>query len=202
MTGYSDRINHALAFAAKHHDQQVRRGTKAPYSTQPANVAVMLTRYGCDDDLVVAGILLDVVEDYSRESQPADLLRHRIGDKFGSRALELALAATERRVNDAGLELGPDERRQDLYERLGQSSAEARTLAAARALHAAGTLLADLARTVDVESVWSRLPGGRTRTLETYRRLLDHLSASGDRGEVLDELRATIDALDGVPAQA
>ena len=28
MNGYSDRINHALAFAAKHHDQQVRRGTR------------------------------------------------------------------------------------------------------------------------------------------------------------------------------
>ena len=28
-TGYSDRINHALAFAAKHHDRQVRKGNRA-----------------------------------------------------------------------------------------------------------------------------------------------------------------------------
>ena len=35
ITGYSDRINHALAFAAKHHDQQVRKGTRLPYLTQP-----------------------------------------------------------------------------------------------------------------------------------------------------------------------
>ena len=63
MNGYSDRINHALAFAAKHHDQQVRRGTRPPYSTQSANLAVMLTRYGCDEDTVTAGILLDVRHD-------------------------------------------------------------------------------------------------------------------------------------------
>jgi len=44
MRGYSDRINHALAFAAKHHDRQVRRGTRLPYLTHPANVAVSLTR--------------------------------------------------------------------------------------------------------------------------------------------------------------
>ena len=46
MTGYSDRINHAFAFAAKHHDRQVRKGTALPYVTHPANVAIILTRYG------------------------------------------------------------------------------------------------------------------------------------------------------------
>ena len=61
--GYSDRINHALAFAAKHHDQQVRKGTRLPYLTHPANVAIILTRYGCDETTVVAGILHDVIED-------------------------------------------------------------------------------------------------------------------------------------------
>jgi (p)ppGpp synthase/HD superfamily hydrolase len=46
--GYSDRINHAFAFAAKHHYRQVRKGTRLPYLTHPANVAVILTRYGQD----------------------------------------------------------------------------------------------------------------------------------------------------------
>ncbi len=59
MQGYSDRINHAFAFAAKHHDQQVRKGTRLPYLTQPANVAIILARYGQDDDTVVAGILVN-----------------------------------------------------------------------------------------------------------------------------------------------
>ena len=61
--GYSDKINHAFAFAAKHHDRQVRKGTKLPYLTHPANVALILTRYGQADDTVVAGILHDVIED-------------------------------------------------------------------------------------------------------------------------------------------
>jgi (p)ppGpp synthase/HD superfamily hydrolase len=61
VTGYSDRINHALAFAAKHHDQQVRKGTRLPYFTKPANVAVILTRYAQDDATVVAGILHDKI---------------------------------------------------------------------------------------------------------------------------------------------
>ena len=49
IAGYSDRVNHALAFAAKHHDQQVRKGTRAPYATNAANVAIILTRYQRDE---------------------------------------------------------------------------------------------------------------------------------------------------------
>ena len=199
MNGYSDRVNHALAFAAKHHDQQVRKGTRAPYSTQPANLAIILTRYGCDEDTVTAGILLEVVEDYSRQSSPADVLRHRVGDKFGERALELAQMVTERRTDDEGLELSPEERRADLLERLGKASADGQVLAAAEALHGAGTLLADLRRTVEVQSVWGRVPGGKDRILETYRRLHDRLAGAGLRAAVLDELRETITALETIP---
>ena len=62
-TGYSDRINHALAFAAKHHDQQVRKGTRHPYLTHPATVAIILTRYGQDEETIVAGILHSSIAD-------------------------------------------------------------------------------------------------------------------------------------------
>ena len=89
MTGYSDRINHALAFAAKHHDHQVRKGTRAPYLTHPANVAIILTRYGQDESTVVAGILHDVVEDWIREGQTLASLQERVGEKFGPDVLEV-----------------------------------------------------------------------------------------------------------------
>jgi hypothetical protein len=195
MNGYSDRINHALAFAAKHHDQQVRRGTRPPYSTQPANIALILTRYDADEDTVVAGILLDVVEDYSRQADAADVLEHRIGDKFGMRVLDIALMAAERRVDNDGLELTPDERRQDLLDRLGSSSPEGILLTSAKALHGAGTLLADLRRTVDVSSVWARVQGGRERVLDAYQRLSRRLGELGLDSPIVDELRQTVEAL-------
>ena len=101
-TGYSDRINHALAFAAKHHDQQVRKGTRLPYLTHPANVAIILTRYGQDDDTVVAGILHDVIEDCVRDGFTRDMLETRIADKF-SRAE--ASGSSTLRAEYAGLQL-------------------------------------------------------------------------------------------------
>lgn len=192
MNGYSDRINHALAFAAKHHDQQVRRGTRAPYSTQSANLAVILTRYGCDEDTVVAGILLDAVRDYAREAFPAEVLRNRIGEKFGFPVLEIALMASERRFTDQGVELNAEERRAELLSRLGDAAPEGQVLAAADALHGAGTLLADLRRTVEVQSVWARVAGGRERALDSYRRLHDRLREAGLQSPILDELGETV----------
>lgn len=202
MTGYSDRVNHALAFAAKHHDQQVRSGTRAPYNTQSANLAVILTRYSCDEDTVVAGILLDAVEDYVRASYPSDVLQSRIGDKFGERVLEIALTASERRLDDEGLEMSPEERREDLLDRLARAPEDGQMLAAARALHGAGTLLADLRRTVDVHAVWGRVAGGRERTIDAYRRMYERLAESSLRSPIVDELRDTVESLSAIPVGA
>jgi (p)ppGpp synthase/HD superfamily hydrolase len=195
MNGYSDRINHALAFAAKHHDQQVRRGTRAPYATQPANLAVILTRYGCDEDTVVAGILLDVVKDYSRAAHNTDVLQNRIGEKFGAEVLDIALTASERRSTEDGVELSAEERRSEWLDRLGRALPAARMLAAAEALHGAGTLHAYLRRTEYTSSVWTRFPGGRERALETYQRLCDRFSELDPRAPILDELRGIVNAL-------
>src|SRR5512147_1282403 len=107
VIGYSDRINHALAFAAKHHDQQVRKGTRLPYLTHPANVALILTRYGQDDETVIAGILHDVIEDTVREAYSREMLVSRIREKFGESVLETVLQVTHRRVDDDGVELSP-----------------------------------------------------------------------------------------------
>ena len=194
--GYSDRINHAFAFAAKHHDQQVRKGTRLPYFTQPANVAVILTRYGRDEHTVVAGILHDVIADWVLERQPQETLERRIGDKFGSDILDTVLDVTERRYNDEGVELSGEERKDDLLERLQWAEERGRWVLAADAVHRGSTLLADLRRTEFPEAVWARLAGGRDGTVQWYRRVCDRLADVGFDAPILDELRAMTEALE------
>ncbi|MCX5768200.1 MAG: HD domain-containing protein [Gemmatimonadetes bacterium] len=196
MTGYSDRINHALAFAAKHHDRQVRKGTRLPYLTQPANVAIMLTRYGQDEETVVAGILLDVIEDCLREGWTRETLDERIGDKFGTPLLDALLTVTQRRIDDDGNELDKDERRADYLERLAGAGDAARWVCAADKIHSGRSLLTDLRRTVDADTVWSRFASGREGTIRWYRAVCDRLAALGFTAPILDELRAVTEALE------
>jgi (p)ppGpp synthase/HD superfamily hydrolase len=200
--GYSDRINHAFAFAAKHHDTQVRKGTALPYMTRPANVAVVLTRYAQPEDTVLAGILHGVVEGSVRDGFTREELDDWIGAKFGAHVLETALAVAERRSDDHGVELSPDERKADAVERLARASDAARWVCAADALHSASTILADLKRTDYPENVWARTHRGREGTVRWYRQVYDRLVTVGFRAPILDELAETVEALERRGAEA
>jgi (p)ppGpp synthase/HD superfamily hydrolase len=188
VTGYSDVINHALAFAAKHHDRQVRKGTKLPYLTHPANVAIILTRYGRDNDTVVAGILHDVVEDCVQDGYTREMLEQRIGDKFGGKVLETVLGVTYRRHDDDGVELSGDERRTDYLERLAKADENAWWVCAADKIHNASSIVADLRRTIDPETIWNRFGGGRESTARWYRQVFERLRELGFDAPIMTEL--------------
>ncbi len=201
MNGYSDRINHAFAFAAKHHDQQVRSGTRLPYLTHPANVAIILARYGRDDDTVVAGILHDVVEDCVTGGYTREMLEQRIGDKFGVDVLATVLSVTQRKTDDEGVELSWDERKSDYLERLSSAGERARWVCAADKIHNASSILADLARTGFPDTVWNRFTAKREGTVLWYRRVLERLAAVGFAAPIMDELRSVVEALEAKGAE-
>ncbi|MCU0635105.1 MAG: HD domain-containing protein [Gemmatimonadaceae bacterium] len=188
MLGYSDRINHALAFAAKHHDRQVRKGTALPYLTHPANVAIILTRYGQDDDTVIAGILHDVIEDCVREGMTRAMLGERIGSKFGATVLDTVLMVTHRKVDDDGVELSREERRADYLARLAQATDRARWVCAADKVHNGSAILADVRRTVDPDTVWGRFGGGKPVTIAWYARVHTRLTEVGFTAPIMAEL--------------
>ena len=194
--GYSDRINHALAFAAKHHDQQVRKGTRLPYLTHPANVAIILTGYGCDETTVVAGILHDVIEDCVTKDYTAEMLEQRIAAKFGADVLETVLAVTHRRHNDEGDEFSPEEQKQDYLRRLQDANDRALWVCAADKLHNANSIHTDVQRTIQPENVWARFKVGKTGTVRWYRSVYDRLCELGFDAPIMSELERTVKALE------
>lgn len=196
LRGYSDRINHAFAFAAKHHDRQVRKGTRLPYLTHPANVAVILSRYDQDEQTVISGILHDVIEDCVRDGYTRDMLEQRIGDKFGSEVLETVLAVTHRQVDEEGIELSSEERKDDYLARLAAASDKARWVCAADKIHNGSAILADLHRTLDPDTVWSRFSAGRLGTVRWYTRVYQRLRELNFDAPIMDELRGVAERLD------
>lgn len=192
ISGYSDRINHALAFAAKHHDQQVRKGTRLPYLTHPANVAIILTRYGCDETTVVSGILHDVIEDCVTKNFTREMLEERIASKFGADVLDTVLAVTHRTHGDDGEEFAPEEKKQDYLDRLADASDRARWVCAADKLHNANSILADLARTIEPDRIWTRFKVGKEGTVRWYRNVYDRLTKLGFDAPIMAELKSTV----------
>jgi (p)ppGpp synthase/HD superfamily hydrolase len=199
--GYSDRIHHALAYAAKHHDHQVRKGVRAPYLTQPANIGIILTRYGQDETTVVAGILHDVVEDCFREGQSPETIQERLGEKFGEDVLEILTAIAQRRTDDDGVEMSAEEQRNDLVNRLESASDRGRWVCVADKLHDACSLIADLRRTMDPGTVWSRTPAGQAGTVRWYRAICARLELLGFAAPILDEMRGVVAQLESFVAR-
>lgn len=81
-------INNAIGFTVKAHQGQVRKGTDMPYIKHPMHVGMLLTQIGAEDEVVIAGILHDVLEDTS-------VTPDEIRTEFGEKVLDLINGASE-----------------------------------------------------------------------------------------------------------
>jgi hypothetical protein len=110
--------------------------------------------------------------------------------------LDTVLAVTLRNSDDNGTDLSSDERRDDYVERLANANESARWVCAADKLHNAGSIVADLKRTIDPSTVWGRFSAGRDGTVRWYRRVYERLRAVGFTAAILDELRRVVETLE------
>ena len=78
---YSDRINLAIRRAATAHDGQYRRNSATPYVAHPFAVALISQRYISNEDVFIACLLHDVLEDVPERVYSADDIYHDFGDE-------------------------------------------------------------------------------------------------------------------------
>ena len=78
----------ALRFAGDAHSGQFRKGTRVPYLIHPLNVAKILLDHGCSDELAVAALLHDTVED-------TEVTVEQIRANFGDGVARLVEFATD-----------------------------------------------------------------------------------------------------------
>jgi (p)ppGpp synthase/HD superfamily hydrolase len=76
-----ERIVKAIEFATGAHRAQFRKGTTIPYIVHPLDVLSILLKSGAGEDLVIAGVLHDVLEDTPRSK---DEIRKDFGNVVGS----------------------------------------------------------------------------------------------------------------------
>ena len=76
-----DRLSKAFRFASYAHQDEFRKGTTIPYIVHPLDVLSILLKNEASQDLVIAGLLHDVLEDtpHSRKE-----IRRNFGDAVGA----------------------------------------------------------------------------------------------------------------------
>lgn len=183
-SAFSLRYEQALQFAARAHRRQVRKGTDIPYIVHAVHVSVILLRHGFDEDVVIAGLLHDVVEDCGVAPQELAAL-------FGAEVARLVEAVSERKRN-GGSERAWEERKTEAIVHLRNGDSKIAALKAADALHNIHSIIAD-AMLVGA-AVWQRFKRGPDQMLWYYREILAAVHGIlGDHPIVAELARAIAD---------
>jgi len=184
------RFQKALLFAAQKHAGQARKASTIPYLAHLMAVASLVLEAGGDEDLAIAGLLHDVVEDCGGEKMLQEVRR-----RFGARVATIVDGCT-----DAYGIPKPAwrDRKQAYISRLKKEGSDTRLVSAADKLNNLRSILSDY-REVG-ESVWSRFNGGRDGTVWYYRTLLDEFMRdkpnriTRDLDLAVNELEALVNA--------
>jgi len=186
--GYSDPIDHAFSFVAKYHPEPTGYGPTT--TNRPANMAVTLARYGCDESTIVAGILCGLVADHPGPNRRA--IEEKINEKFGPAVYVSVRDATEPRFDPQGRKQAWRTVKQEFLVRLLDADPRALDLVSVQEIHWCGSALTIIRRLGP-----EYLPAGQGVALSDlewwYESLVELLATRVDwrRRDMLEQLRAT-----------
>src|SRR6202166_3324865 len=179
------RFLRAFLFAAEKHKAQTRKASTIPYIAHLMGVASLVIEAGGDEDLAIAGLLHDVVEDCGGIPILKEVRR-----RFGKRVAKVVDGCT-----DAYTDPKPPwrERKENYIRHLKTADAGTRLVSAADKLNNVRSILSDY-RAIG-ESVWLRFNGGREGTLWYYRALVREFKG-GKANRLVRELELAVRELE------
>lgn len=189
----TSRFQEALAMATELHLHQLRKGTPIPYVAHLLNVAGLALTHGADEDVAIAALLHDAVEDAGGAPTLA-----RLRERFGDRVADLVAECSD---TDESPKPPWRERKESYVARLPEASDGALLVSACDKLDNARSTLADY-RTMG-ETLWGRFRGARDGTLWYYRTIIEVYRATGRvPAPLVDELDRVVGDLEDLARAA
>jgi len=160
---FTARFEEALVYATRLHNGQNRKGTGIPYVAHLLAVTALVIEWGGDEDMAIAALLHDAVEDQGGMVTLADI--HR---RFGERVARIVDGCT-----DSYDQPKPAwrKRKEDYLQKLQGEPADVRLVSLADKVHNARSILSDLRK--EGISALDRFRGGREGTLWYYHSLVE-----------------------------
>lgn len=183
----TERFDAALAYASALHRSQARTSSGVPYVAHLLAVAALVLESGeADEDVVIAALLHDAIED---QGVTVDDLSAR----FGARVASIVAECTD---TDETPKPPWRPRKEAYLARLESASREALTVTAADKLHNARSLAGDVLRSGP--SVWSSFNAGPVDQLWYYRSVAGVVARRLPGGLAADLSRAVDELADAL----
>jgi (p)ppGpp synthase/HD superfamily hydrolase len=191
-TVLTDRFDRALIYATHVHGGQIRKGTSTPYIAHLLAVAATVLEYGGDEDIAIAALLHDSVEDQGGKARLED-----VRNRFGQRVARIVEACS-----DSLADTGRGERKAHWQERkeaylahLREADEDILRVSLADKVHNARAILRDLRKSDVGDKVWARFSQPKDRTLWYYRSLANTFRKMLP-GQLSNELHEIVEVLE------
>lgn len=181
-----EKIFLALDLAAKAHEGQLRKLGDIPYITHPVGVGMLLLDSRCSEDVIISGILHDVIED-------TDLTYMDIKQQFGQQVADIVYACSE-----PDKTLSWEERKAHTIEDLKNASLMVKLVVCADKLHNTLNILKEK-KTKQDRFTWEGFKRGEEQQAwyytNVYQSLIYGLSESELNNPLFTRLRDVLEEL-------
>ena len=184
---FSERFSRALLYAARIHGKQFRKRTGRPYIGHLLGVTSIVIEYGGDEDMAIAALLHDAVEDQGGMKRLREIRK-----LFGKRVAHIVDGCTDSYVEPKPPWL---ERKREYVARIAGEDADVRLVSAADKLSNTRETLHDLR--VHGELVFERFAGKKDGTLWYYRELIRRFQEAGN-SPLIEELDRVVNELENL----
>jgi (p)ppGpp synthase/HD superfamily hydrolase len=185
------RFEEALVFAAQKHRGQSRKRTDVPYVAHLLSVSALVLEAGGDEDLAIAALLHDVVEDCGGAPVLDEVRRC-----FGARVASIVAGCTD---NAGSAKPSWRARKEEYLRHLRLADEDVRLVSAADKLHNLRSVVAGYRQVGD--AVFERFAGRRDGTLWYYRALAAEFRR-GARNELMEDLDRALGELEELLARS
>ena len=182
---YTQKLQEAINFAIKVHqlDQnQTRKGKSVPYITHPMSVGLILSIAGAKEDVVIAGILHDTIEDCKPYGS---ITKEIIAKEFGEEVSEMVNDVTEQDKSVTW-----PVRKQQALEHIAHMGKGSLLVKSADVLHNFREQLADYK--VEGDEMFKRFNAPKSTQLQRYEKLVVALKIGWENNPLLAELEVAL----------
>ena len=165
----TDRFVSALQFAHDVHRSQIRKDTTIPYVSHLLSVAGLVLESGGDEDLAIAGLLHDAVED--AEEISGEEMSDRIRSKFDDRVADIVDGCSDAKSSPGGNKPPWRSRKEAYIQHLSSASIDVLRVSIADKVHNARSIATDQDRFG--EKVWDRFTSTSEESRWYYTSLRD-----------------------------
>ena len=179
---YTEKIRKAIRFSTKTHEvyqKQKRKGKDIPYITHPLIVGLILARVGASEDVVIAGILHDTIEDSITEKKVnKEMLVERFGDSVAAIVVD---------VTEPNKDLPWEQRKQEAFEHIEKLQNDSLLVKSADLISNISEIIADYQ--VEGDATFKRFNAPKTSIIKHYKRMVEAVIEKWPKNPLIDDLQ-------------